>query len=121
MYTLEGTVLIQRSRNFIEMLMIIISRSNLKLGHVGSKTRSLGQIFEKPCVHSKRHSFDPKFMKLCQNVIIIMSRSSSKLGHVGSKTRSLGQILEKPCVHCRGHNFDSKFTKLYQNVNDHNI
>ena len=67
-YTLENTVLIQSSGNFIRMLIIIISRSSLKLGHVGSKTRSLDQILEKPCVHSKEHSFDPKFMKLCQNV-----------------------------------------------------
>ena len=94
-----------------------MSRSSSKLGHVGSKTRSLGQILEKPCVHSRGHSFDHKFMKLCQNV----SRSSSKLGHVGSKTKSLGQILEKPCVHSRGHSFDSKFMKLNQNANDHNI
>ena len=50
------------------MLIIKISRSNLKLGHVGSKTRSLGQILEKPCVHSRGHSFDHKFMKVCQNV-----------------------------------------------------
>ena len=50
------------------MLMIIISRSSLKLGHVGSKTKSLGQILEKPCVHSKRQSFDPKFMKVWQIV-----------------------------------------------------
>ena len=50
------------------MLIIIISRSSSKLGHVGSKTRLLGQILEKPCVHSKEHSFDPKFMKVCQNV-----------------------------------------------------
>ena len=49
------------------MLIIIMSRSILKLGHVGSKTRSLGQILEKPCVHSRGHSFDPKFMKLDQN------------------------------------------------------
>ena len=49
-----------------QMLIIIIPRSGLKLGHVGSKTRSLG--LEKPCVHSRRHSFDHKFMKLCQNV-----------------------------------------------------
>ena len=96
-------------------------RSCLKLGHVGSKTWSLGQILEKPCVHSKRHSFDPKVMKLCQIVNPHISRSNLKLGHVGSKTRSLGQILEKPCVHSRGHSFDSKFTKLYQNVNPHNI
>ena len=68
MYTLEGTVLIISSGNFIRMLMIIISRSSSKLCHVGSKNRSLGQILEKPCVHSKRHSFDPKFMKLYQNV-----------------------------------------------------
>ena len=68
MYTLKGTGLIQSSQNFIRMLMIIISRSGLKLGRVGSKTRSPGQILEKPCVHSKRHSFDPKFMKLCQIV-----------------------------------------------------
>ena len=50
------------------MLIIKMSRSSSKLGHVGSKTRSLGQILEKPCVHSRGHSFDPKFMKLCQNV-----------------------------------------------------
>ena len=50
------------------MLMIIIYRSDLKVGHDGSKTRSLGQILEKPCVHSRGHSFDSKFMKLYQNV-----------------------------------------------------
>ena len=49
------------------MLIIIISRSSSKLGYVGSKTRSLGQILEKPCVHSRGHSFDSKFMKLNQN------------------------------------------------------
>ena len=46
------------------MLIFIYSRSILKLGHAGL----LGQILEKPRVHSKGHSFDPKFMKLCQNV-----------------------------------------------------
>ena len=55
MYTKEGTVL------------IIISRSSSKLGHVGSKTRSLGQILEKNCVHSRGHSFDSKLMELYQN------------------------------------------------------
>ena len=48
------------------MLMIIISRSSWKLGHVGLKTMLLGQILEKPCVPSRGHSFDLKFMKLCQ-------------------------------------------------------
>ena len=50
------------------MLVIKMSRSDAKLGHVGSKTRSLGQILEKPCVHSRGHRFDSKVMKLCQNV-----------------------------------------------------
>ena len=50
------------------MLNIIMPRSSSKLGDVGSKTRSLGQIFEKPCVHSRGHSFDSKFMKLFKNV-----------------------------------------------------
>ena len=47
--------------------MIIISRSDSKLGYVGSKPRSVGQILEKSCVHSRGHSFDSKFMKLYQN------------------------------------------------------
>ena len=49
------------------MLIIIMSTSSLKLGHIGSTARSLGQILEEPCVHSRGHSFDSKFMKLCQN------------------------------------------------------
>ena len=103
------------------MLIVIVSRSVLKLGHGGSKAWSLGQVLEKPCVHLRGHRFDHKFIKLCQNVNIIISRSNSKLGHVGSKTRSLGQILEKPCVYSRGHSFDSKLMKLNQNAIDHNI
>ena len=92
------------------MAIFIMSRSDLKLGHVGPKTRSLGQILKKPRVHSKRHSFDPKFMNLCQiliiMLIIIISRSGLKLGHVRSKTRSLSQILEKASVPFKGHSFD---------------
>ena len=100
--------------------MIIISRSSLTLGQVGSKIRLLDEIVEKPCVHSRGHSFDPKFMKLSM-LISIISRSASKLNHVGSKTRSLGQILEKPCVYSRRHSFDHKFMKLCQNDIYYNI
>ena len=50
------------------MLIVMISRSRLSLVHVGSKTSALGQTLEKPCVHSRGHRFDHKFMKLCQNV-----------------------------------------------------
>ena len=68
MNTLRGIVVIQCSGNFIRMLILIISRSSSKLGHVRSKTRSLGQILEKNCVHSSVHSFVSSVMTLCQNV-----------------------------------------------------
>ena len=55
-------------KNFVIILFFIRSRSS-QLGHVGLKTMSLGQmILEKPCVHSRGHSFNPKFMKLYQTV-----------------------------------------------------
>ena len=37
------------------------------MGHVMSKTRSVGQIIEKPCEHSRGHSFGPIIIKLAQN------------------------------------------------------
>ena len=50
----------------------------LYLGHLGSKTRSLGQklghiigqIIEKPCVDNRGRSFHPIFMKFGQNVYL---------------------------------------------------
>ena len=40
------------------------------MGHGGSKTRSLGQILEKPCVRSRWHIFCPIIMKLGQNICL---------------------------------------------------
>ena len=40
------------------------------MGHVGSQTRSLGQILEKPSVRSRRHIFSLIIMKLGQNVCL---------------------------------------------------
>ena len=37
------------------------------MGDVGSETRSVGQIMEKPCEHSRDQSFGPIFIKLAQN------------------------------------------------------
>ena len=68
MYTQEGTIVIQSSGNYVRMLIIIMSRSVLKLDHVRSKIRSIGQILEKPCVHPRVYSFVSNVMKLCQNV-----------------------------------------------------
>ena len=98
------------------MFGLIKSRTSSKFGHEGSKTRSLGQILEKPCVRPSGHIFSPILMKLGQNVCIDETWTSLKLGHVGSKTRSLGQILEKPCVHSRCHIFSQMLVKFGLNV-----
>ena len=60
------------------MCVVIKSRPEFKKGHVGSKTRSLGQFLEKPCVLSRRHSFDPVFMKLCQNDFLTLNKHFSR-------------------------------------------
>ena len=84
-----------------------------KMGHVGSKTRSFGQMLEKFCVHSRGHNFNPIFMKLGQNVFLdeISDRCEN-----GSKTRSLCQILEKPCVCTRDQIFGLILMKFGQSV-----
>ena len=48
------------------MFVLMKSDTSLKMMHVVSKTRSLGQILEKPCVHSRGHIFSPFIMKLGQ-------------------------------------------------------
>ena len=60
------------------MCVVIKSRSEFKMGHVGSNTRSLGQVLEKTCVLSRRHSFDPVFMKLCQNDFLTLNKHFSR-------------------------------------------
>ena len=51
------------------MFVVMMSRSGLNLGHMGSKTRSVGQNKEKSCLRSRGHIFDPDFMKHGQNVL----------------------------------------------------
>ena len=46
------------------------SQMSLKMGHVGSKTTSLGQILEKPFVQSRGHIVSPIIMALGQNVCL---------------------------------------------------
>ena len=65
------------------------SRGSFRLGQVGLSTRSLGQILEKSCVHSRGHNLDPVFMKqseykstwnlgLVRNLVIM----GKNLGHL---------------------------------------
>ena len=60
--TPEATVLVQFHQT--------LSRWNMD--HVRSKTRSVGKIMEKPCEHSRGHSFGPIFIKLGQDQIWII-------------------------------------------------
>ena len=55
----------------VSMFVLTKSRTNLKMGHIGTKkTRSLGQILEKPCEGSRGHIFGLIIMKLGQNVCL---------------------------------------------------
>ena len=69
MYTLEATFspfIMKVGQN----VYLDESWTNLKMDHVGSKTRSPGQILEKPCVRSTGHIFSPIVIKLGQNVCL---------------------------------------------------
>ena len=52
------------------MLVLMKFLKILKMGHVWSKTRSLGQILEKPCLCSSGHIFNLIVMKHGQNVFL---------------------------------------------------
>ena len=62
------------------------------MGHVGSKTRSLGQILDKTCVCSRDHIFCPIMKKLDQNVCLDKIKDKSE-NHVRSKPRSPAQMI----------------------------
>ena len=69
----------------------MISRSSSKLGHVESKTRLLGQILEKHCVHSRGPSLEGTVLTKAYETdcirmfIILISRLSLKLVRLGLK------------------------------------
>ena len=72
------------------------------MGHVGSKTKSQGQILQKPCVCSRDQIFSLVLMKLRESVCLLKSCTCLKLGHFGSKSRSPGQIIEDPMLVTKG-------------------
>ena len=53
MCALEATFSVQYSGKFVTMFVLMISQLSLEMGYVGSKTRSLGQIIEKPMLVTK--------------------------------------------------------------------
>ena len=56
------------------------SQTSLKMGQVGSKTRSQSQILEKPCVRSRGHIFTPIIMKLGLNFYLDKNSDELKIG-----------------------------------------
>ena len=52
------------------MFVLIISRSSTKLGHLGSKTRLLGETKGKPCQRSRGHILEAVIVNLAQNVCL---------------------------------------------------
>ena len=67
--------------------MFVLMKSGLGkyLGHLGSKTRSLGQIIEKPCVDSRGHSFNQNLMKNGQNVCLVKIWIGIEFGSSGGQ------------------------------------
>ena len=92
------------------------SRKSLKMGHVGSKARSLVQFLEKPCVCSRGHIFSAVLMKFGQNVCLSKILDELKMGHMGSKSRSQGQIIEEPMLVTKGLRFKSLLFNLYHTI-----
>ena len=102
------------SQNVCLDKILIKSRTAKKIGHVGSKTRSLDQILEKPCERSRGHIFSLIIMKLGQTVCPDESLDEFENGLCQGK--KLGQILEKSCVRFRGQIFRSIIVELSRNV-----
>ena len=64
MNPLEATFSVLATCNLDRMMYLAKSRPSSKLGHVGSKCRSLGQIFETACELSRGHIFSYINLKL---------------------------------------------------------
>ena len=52
------------------MFALVISRSVLIMDEIGTKSRSLGQILVKSCLHSRDHIFGPLFLRLGLNIYL---------------------------------------------------
>ena len=77
------------------MVFLMKSLTNLKMGHVGSKTRSLGQILEKSCVCTRDQVFGLILMKLdqsvCRDKILYMFEDGSCLVKNHRRSRAWNQ------------------------------
>ena len=67
------------------MFVLIKSRTSSKMGNVGSKATSPGQILEKPYLCSRGHNFSQIIMKLDQHVCLDEISHKSENGSTGQK------------------------------------
>ena len=88
-------------------------QTSLKMGHVGSETRSLGQILEKPRVRCRGHIFSPIIIKLCQNIFLgeISDDFENRSCRVKNKV-TMSDVGKKTHVRCRGYIFSPNDMKL---------
>ena len=77
------------------MFVLIISRPSSNIGHVGSKTRSPGQILENSCLHSRGQICNPILMKLCQNVCFDNIQAKFEYGSCRVKNQVTRSNLRK--------------------------
>ena len=82
------------------MFNLMKLRPESKIGYVWSKTRSLGQIWVKPLIHSRGTVLIKSSWNFVRLFVIIKSWPELKMGYVRLKTRSLSQFLEKKHVYC---------------------
>jgi len=99
-YTLETTFVIRFLWNLVRMLVLTRSRPSLNMGHVGSKTRSPGQILGNSCLHSWDQICNPILMKLGQNVCFD-NRPFSKFMHTWNSS-SKARLNRVKCKHSGG-------------------
>ena len=87
------------------MFVLIKSQTCSNLGHLGLKTRSLGQIKEIPCGRSRGKISCSIHLKIGQNVCpdkVSDDFECVSLWDKKKKNNSLGQIKDIPCGRSRG-------------------
>ena len=88
LYALEAIFSVVDSWKLVTMFTFMISQIRLEMGHVGSKTRSLGQIIKEPMLVTKGLGFE----FLLFNAQVSHSRAIMALLFCLSDDFRLGQI-----------------------------
>ena len=86
------------------------------LGHLGQKSRSLGQIKEMPCGRSRGHISCSLDLKFCQNVCSDEILHKFNFGSPVIENYVTSLFLEIVCGHSGGHIYCSVDLKIGQDV-----